>query len=120
MTTLRNITPSEFNDNIQQQNTFVLNILADWCSDCTAQQMNIIKFSELMAESELVVLQLVAQKEKGIFISLEHQILIEKLGGHGYPRTILVIEGDIVSSDNVEVITDKDLTILASTFKKLL
>jgi hypothetical protein len=118
--TLRSILPATFYEKVQNQHSFVLNVLASWCSDCTEQQINIQAFSNLMVENQLEVLQLTAQKEKGVYIDADHQALIEQLGGHGYPRTVLVLKGQIVSSDNVEVISENDLTKLANTFKNLL
>ncbi len=118
--TLLSISPAKFYEKVQNKHSFVLNVLANWCSDCTEQQINIQAFSNLMAENQLEVLQLTAQKENRVYIDADYQALIEQLGGHGYPRTILVLKGQIVSSDNVEVISLDDLTKLASTFKNLL
>ena len=118
--TLLSILPATFYEKVKNKQSFVLNVLASWCSDCTEQQVNIQAFSNLMAENQLEVLQLTAQKEKGIYIDADHQTLIEALGGHGYPRTVLVLNGKVVSSDHVEVISESDLTKLAETFGNLL
>ena len=118
--TLTSILPVTFYEKIQSNQSFVLNILASWCSDCTAQQINIQRFADSMAEKQLEVLQLNVQIDKGGFIDSSHQMLTEQLGGHGFPRTILVLKGEIISSDNVEIISAQDLEILADTFKKQL
>ena len=65
-------------------------------------------------------MRLNVQIDKGVFIDSSHQMLTEQLGGHGFPRTILVLKGEIISSDNVEIISAQDLEILADTFKKQL
>jgi thiol:disulfide interchange protein len=119
MTSIIHISPVEFEQKIQQKKSFVLNIVAAWCSDCTEQQPNIPAFEKAMNESQLDVFQLTAQHEKGLFVDNQHQRLIENLGGHGYPRTILILNGDVISSDNVEIISGHQLMILANKFKQL-
>ena len=111
------IEPSTFYEKVNQQHTFVLNIVATWCSDCTKQQENINSLVNILG---LPVLQLTAQHEKGIFIDQQYQDLIDELGGHGYPRTILVAAGKVLSTDNVEVIEEQDLINLANKFNILL
>jgi len=120
MTSVINISPVEFEQKIQQKKSFVLNIVADWCSDCTDQKINIPVFEKEIAESHLNVFELSAQYEKGLFRDIEHQHLIENLGGHGYPRTVLIVKGKVISSDNVEVISEHALMLLAKNFKQLL
>lgn len=120
MTSLINISPLEFDQKIQQKKSFVLNVVANWCSDCTDQKANISAFEKEMAECGLNVFQLTAQQEKGVFENIEHQRLIENLGGHGYPRTVLIVEGNVISSNNVEIISKQELMLLANNFKQLL
>ena len=43
----------------------------------------------------------------------------ERFGGHGYPRTILIVQGKEVESA-VEVMTGQDLAALADRFINLL
>lgn len=113
------IKPSTFQEKVEQEHSFVLNILASWCSDCTQQQENINSLVRTL-DTELPVCQLVAQQTKGIFIDQQHQDLVDELGGHGYPRTVLVIAGKVLSTDNVEVISEQDLVNLANKFNLLL
>ncbi|MDN2662069.1 periplasmic thioredoxin of cytochrome c-type biogenesis [Psychromonas sp. 14N.309.X.WAT.B.A12] len=113
------IKPNMFYEKIEQQHSFVLNVVASWCSDCTQQQENINRLVDTL-DAKLAVFQLVAQKTKGAFIDQQHQDLVDELGGHGYPRTVLVIAGKVLSTDNVEVIKQQDLINLANKFNALL
>lgn len=121
MTTLENkITPSDFEQRIKAKETFVLNIVAAWCSDCTEQQQSFPCFAELLNNKGVDVVQINAQQEKLVFISKAHEELINGLGGHGYPRTVLVKDGIVLSTENVEVISKEALVNLASYFGKML
>jgi len=113
------IKPDTFYEKIEQQDSFVLNIVASWCSDCTDQQNNISSLVDTL-DVKLPVLQLTAQNEKGVYIDQQHQDLVDEMGGHGYPRTILVIAGKVLSTNNVEVIKQQDLINLANKFNVLL
>jgi len=55
-----------------------------------------------------------------VYIDQQHQDLVDEMGGHGYPRTILVIAGKVLSTNNVEVIKQQDLINLANKFNVLL
>ena len=116
---IKMIKPDTFYEKIEQQDSFVLNIVASWCSDCTDQQNNISSLVDTL-DVKLPVLQLTVQNEKGVFIDQQHQDLVDEMGGHGYPRTILVIAGKVLSTDNVEVIKQQDLINLANKFNVLL
>ncbi|MEG3753620.1 thioredoxin domain-containing protein [Psychromonas arctica] len=116
---IKMIKPDTFYEKIEQQDSFVLNIVASWCSDCTDQQNNISSLVDTL-DVKLPVLQLTAQNERGVFIDQQHQDLVDEMGGHGYPRTILVIAGKVLSTDNVEVIKQQDLINLANKFNVLL
>jgi thiol-disulfide isomerase/thioredoxin len=120
MTIPTTISPFEFEQKIQQKKSFVLNVVANWCSDCTAQNDNIAAFSNLLAEDKLPVFQLVAQQEKGVFVDIDHLMLIESLGGHGYPRTVLIVKGNVISTNNVEIVSEQALMLLANDFRQLL
>ena len=114
------ITESEFHKKIKQKQSFILNVVATWCSDCTEQALNLDAFSSSMAVSELAVFNLIAQKEKNVFIDAQYETLINQFGGHGFPRTILIKNGVVISADNVEVITEKALVSLATKFESLI
>lgn len=106
---------------IHQRASFVLNITADWCPDCTVEQVkNLDEFECKLTELGLELVNLVVQKEKRVFLSEEHANLVESLGGHGYPRTILYRSGNPVSTDNVETLSSEALTELANEFSKLM
>lgn len=114
------ITASELDEKIKQKQSFILNVTATWCSDCTDQGINLQTFANTMATAEFAVFNLTAQKEKRVFIDSQYETLINKLGGHGFPRTILIKGGVILSADNVEVISELALIRLALKFKSLI
>lgn len=107
---------AECNKKIQLKQTFVLNIVASWCSDCTAQQENIPYFKNKLIEKNIDVFELIAQHHKDDFVDHSTMLLVEKMGGHGYPRTILFVNGEAVSCDNIEVINRAQLCELATQF----
>lgn len=114
------ITASELDQKVKQKQSFILNVIATWCSDCTEQGGNMQIFVKAMAAAELEVFNLIAQKEKRVFIDSQYETLINKLGGHGFPRTILIKDGAMMSADNVEVISEQALATLAIKFKSLI
>lgn len=118
---MNNITIEQLGQLQKDRATFVLNITANWCPDCTERQVHHLpQFSELLKEHEVTLYGLMVQEVKGEFLSDEHQRLVEELGGHGYPRTVLFVDGKAVDSDNVEVITEDGLQQLANRFAKLI
>ncbi|PKF60831.1 periplasmic thioredoxin of cytochrome c-type biogenesis [Psychromonas sp. psych-6C06] len=102
---------------INNGETFVLNLTAAWCSDCTDQGENLPLLCDALA---MPCYSMVVQQEKNIYLSAQHQAFTEQLGGHGFPRTILVVKGKVVDADNVEVISASQLTALAEQFKRQL
>lgn len=96
--------------------TCVINLTAAWCSDCTDQSKNLDAFSEVLATKNVPSYTLAVQTEKNVYISTEHQRFTESLGGHGFPRTVLVINGKVVDADNVEVISLEQLKALSQQF----
>lgn len=106
---------------IDNKQTFVLNIVAGWCPDCTERQaVHLTGFVEDCAKSNLDVLQLLVQEERLVFLSPEHEKFVVSLGGHGYPRTVLFKEGAAVDADNVEFITAELLNELSDRFARQL
>lgn len=100
--------------------TAVINVVAQWCPDCTeAQAENIEAFRENLVSKGIFFANFVAQEDKGEFITPLHQALVEGFGGHGYPRTVLISNGAVVSADHVEVTDEKDLENLAKLFDEL-
>jgi len=51
-------------------------------------------------------------------LSDAHKELTQLLGGHGYPRTVLIQKGKIIDADNVEVISEEALDKLAAKFEQ--
>lgn len=94
----------------------IINLTANWCSDCTDQAEHLTHFCELFAAKQIRCYTLAVQDEKNIYLSLEHQAFTELVGGHGFPRTVLIIKGKAVDTDNVEIISAAQLTQLAETF----
>jgi len=111
-----NKTLEQLQNTITAGDTCIVNLTASWCSDCTEQSLNLATFSELLAEKKVDTYSLVMQEQKNVYLSVEHQQFTESLGGHGFPRTVLVINGKVVDVDNVEIISTEQLTELAKTF----
>ena len=105
---------------IDKKATFVLNIIASWCPDCTDRQAPLLpEFTRQLQSAELPLYQLLVQQERKVFLSEAHQQVVDNLGGHGYPRTVLFKDGKALDSDNVEVIEAETLSQLAERFMRL-
>ena len=65
------------------------------------------------------VFQLTVQHQRLIFLTDGHEQMVERFGGHGYPRTILIVQGKEVESA-VEVMTEQDLAALVDRFISLI
>ncbi|GLS90511.1 hypothetical protein GCM10007916_15780 [Psychromonas marina] len=96
--------------------TCVINLTANWCSDCTDQAENLNVFSEVLAKQKTPCYTIAVQDEKNIYLSAEHQVFTELFGGHGFPRTVLMVNGKNVDADNVEIISSIQLNELAQKF----
>lgn len=102
---------------IDNKDTFVLNIVAQWCPDCTERQaVHMDKFVDTCDKVNLDVIELLVQEERLVFLSRDHETFVESLGGHGYPRTVLFKGGVAADSDNVEIITESSLADLSEKF----
>lgn len=110
---LTDISPAEVRQQIEQRKTFVVNIVASWCPDCVERQRpHLPGFVEKVEKAGIPVCQCTVQKEKLVFISDDHEALTNDFGGHGYPRTVLVIKGEVEDS-RVEVMDPLSLDMLA-------
>jgi thiol-disulfide isomerase/thioredoxin len=113
---VQSLQPEEVKLKMAAGDTFVLNVVTDWCPDCSMRQHpNLPGFVSRLAGAGLQVFQLTVQHQRLIFLSDDHEQMVENFGGHGYPRTILIVEGKEVESA-VEVITKQDLAALAGHF----
>ncbi|AGF77632.1 hypothetical protein UWK_01060 [Desulfocapsa sulfexigens DSM 10523] len=113
---IRELSPAEVQEQMNQKETFVLNVIAAWCPDCMVrQQPHFPGFAQKMETAGIPVYQCCVQTEKLIFISDEHQSLTDAFGGHGYPRTVLIANGVMVDS-RVEVMDALALSMLADEF----
>lgn len=120
-TVVKMVTPDDVNMRMTKGDTFVVNIVAKWCPDCTQRQsLHIESFAHTMKNHDIDVLQLNVQTLKNVFISDSHEIITVKFGGHGYPRTVLIYRGTVLDNNNVEVITEDTLSALAIKFIDLL
>ena len=100
-----------------KKDTLVVNIVTDWCSDCTVRQKpNLPSFVKQLQEHKIDLIELTVQTQKGVYLSSAHQKITEEFGGHGFPRTVLIIGGETADSDNVEVLTAQELEQLAIRF----
>lgn len=114
---LLNASPEDIQTHISNKETFVLNLVAQWCPDCTERQsLYIDGFAKKLGLNGLLVYQVNVQVERKVFLSDVHAALTELCGGHGYPRTVLVKDGELIDTDNVEVITEAGLDELAQRF----
>ena len=108
--------PAEVQQRMEQNETFVLNVVAAWCPDCTErQEPNFPEFVRKMEGAGVPVYQCRVQTEKLVFISEEHEALTNDFGGHGYPRTVLIQEGKMTDS-RVEVMDALALSMLAAEY----
>lgn len=108
-------------EKLNNKQTFVLNVIASWCPDCTERQApNLENFSQSFDDVNLEVVNLLVQEEKRVYLTQEHQEFVNGLGGHGFPRTVLFVNGNNVDSDNVEIITEPQLEDLSQKFRSLL
>lgn len=109
-------TLQQLQTSINNGETCIVNLTASWCPDCTDQAQNLALFAEAFAEKNVPCYTLAVQVEKRVYLSDDHQSFTESLGGHGFPRTVLVIAGKVVDADNVEVISKEQLSELAEKF----
>lgn len=111
------ITPDQIRSLIQQKKSFVLNIVTEWCPDCTIKQVrNIHLLIESAAELKLPFHQIIVQTQRDMYLSIKHQHLTLLFGGHGYPRTIHIDKGEI-KSNKTEVTGKNDLQLFISDIK---
>ncbi len=108
--------PQEIRKRMAAKETCVVNIVAAWCPDCTErQQPNFPGFVEKMEAAGVTVYQCMVQEEKLVFLSPDHEMLTADFGGHGYPRTVLLLNGEMADS-RVEVMDALALGMLADAF----
>lgn len=118
---LQIVDPVDVNRRMAAGDTFVVNVVAAWCPDCTERQsLHIGGFAQKMKSHGVDVLQVNVQLLKGDFISVEHEQMTTQFGGHGYPRTVLINHGNVVDQNNVEIITEDTLSALAGKFIQML
>jgi len=111
------LTPEDVRRLISEGETFVLNITADWCQDCTARQRpRLPEFIRKLKRAHIPFYQIAVQQEKMQFTSAEHEKMTREFGGHGYPRTVLIVDGRVRSKDNVEIVSREGLDRLADAF----
>jgi len=113
---IKNINAVQAQQLLTTTDTFIINIVASWCSDCTDQAENTPNFAQHFTNMNIPFYQLNVQDIKNEFISEVHHQTTESLGGHGYPRTVLINKGKISDADNVEVITSESLKQLTEKF----
>ena len=114
------VNAEQIQDIIKLKETCILNLVASWCSDCTEQSNNFNFFASSFIAQGVSVYELNVQDDKNIFLSPLHLQLTQQFGGHGFPRTILIREGESIDADNVEVISKEKLSELADKFKEQL
>ncbi|MCG8333359.1 MAG: hypothetical protein MJE63_02515 [Proteobacteria bacterium] len=111
------IDPAQIRQKIVNKETFVVNVVTSWCPDCTQKQSpHLPLFIEKLSKHKIPCFQFVVQHERLQFLSQEHESLTLEFGGHGYPRTVLIINGKIQPDSKVEVVTADDLDAMADDF----
>jgi len=114
---MNEISPDQVSAYIQNGKTFVLNVVASWCPDCTERQRpHFPAFAARLQAAGISVYQITVQQERLVFLSKEHEQLVETFGGHGYPRTVLVIKGNVQPDSRVEIMTPLELDMLATEY----
>jgi len=113
---MKNKTLEQVKSYIAKAQTCVINITADWCSDCIDQSHNLDAFNDALEKKQITCYTIAVQAQKNIYLSTEHREFTELLGGHGFPRTVLFIEGKMADADNVEIISSEQLTELSQQF----
>ena len=113
---IKELSPAQVRKRMKEGETFVLNVVTDWCPDCTQrQEPNLPQFISKLTEAGIPVYQCCVQQERLLFLSQEHEALTEEFGGHGYPRTVLICKGRMVDS-RVEVMDSLSLSMLADEY----
>ena len=112
------VTLAEVEARLAAGDTFVLNQVAEWCPDCTKRQRPALPaFEAALARGGLPLVTLCVQQTRGVYLSDAHAQLSERIGGAGYPRTLLVRHGQPASLDSglnrVEVMSEPDLVAYA-------
>ncbi len=109
--------PEDVTSRIEAGKTFVLNIVTEWCRDCTEHQRPYFpEFVRRLNVSGIEVLELNVQEEREGFISEANKEILSNFQERRYPRTVLVVDGKISDSENIEVIEPEELNSLASRF----
>ena len=93
-------------------------VVAEWCPDCAERQRPALPaFEAALARGGLPLVTLCVQQTRGVYLSDAHAQLSERIGGAGYPRTLLVRHGQPASLDSglnrVEVMSEPDLVAYA-------
>jgi thiol:disulfide interchange protein len=118
---LKIVEPVEVNRRMATGDTFVVNVVAAWCPDCTERQkLHIDSFAQKMKSRGIDVLQVNVQLLRGYFIGVEHEKITTVFGGYGYPRTVLINHGNVADQNNVEIITEDTLSELARKFIQII
>ena len=111
------VEPIDVKRRIAKGDTFVVNVVAAWCPDCTERQnLHFDSFAHKLKSHGIEVVQVNVQWTKGEFISAEHESMTTQFGGHGYPRTVLISHGHVIDQGNVEIISEEALSALAIKF----
>ena len=104
---------------VEAKKDFVLNIVAGWCPDCTENQApNLPEFAAQLEAVQLPLYNLLAQQEKRVYLTQELEEFVETLGGHGFPRTVLFKNGEVIDANNVEYMTSEQLQELVRRFSQ--
>ncbi len=118
---INEVSVSDLQQRIINRENLVVNIIADWCPDCTEEQRpHLPAFVQRLQAIGLSFYNLKVQVHKGEFISSAHEKITESFGGHGYPRTVLIVAGEVRDNSAVEYLDGDALAELVKRFDGLL
>ena len=113
------ISAEDLHDKMAAGDTFVVNVTTLWCSDCDKQSLPLPGFFEALEAEGIPCFEFPVQEVKEEFLSPEHESLVDELGGPGYPRTVLIVDGVVVHNSTLEVVTKEELHNLVPEFTSL-
>jgi len=67
---IKSITPQQITQFMAIKNTFIVNIVAAWCSDCTKQAVNIADFTEDFSRDDIQVYNVNVQDVRNVYLTL--------------------------------------------------
>lgn len=119
--TINLISLGEIQQLVAEEKTFVLNVIAAWCSDCTEQQAPFIpSFAQNVQHQGIQFFQLLAQESKDQYLDNGIAEFVESIWGHGFPRTLLIDKGKPTAINQIELINQQQLQHFSQQVKAVI